>query len=204
MHTSFMIIDDFLGNPDIFRDLGLKEIYSKPEQETNFPGRNSEERMVVPELDEMVGKILGEKLYPTPGTGHGRFRLTLANEKGKANVHVDESHWSGILYLSPDEYCQGGTDFFRHKPTDSDRAPMDETELGEYGLEKPEEVFTKIIGPDTHDESKWERIMTIPMRYNRLVLLRPWLWHTAGAGFGDGPENGRLVYLMFYNSEGAA
>ena len=40
--------------------------------------------------------------------------------------------------------------------------------------------------------------MSVPMRFNRLVLLRPWLWHTAGAGFGDRLENGRLVYLMFF------
>ena len=23
-------------------------------------------------------------------------------------------------------------------------------------------------------------------RFNRLLLLRPWLWHNAGPGFGDG------------------
>jgi hypothetical protein len=40
--------------------------------------------------------------------------------------------------------------------------------------------------------------MTVPMRFNRLVLLRPWLWHTSGPGFGDSVENGRLVYLMFF------
>ena len=34
--------------------------------------------------------------------------------------------------------------------------------------------------------------------FNRLVLLRPWLWHTAGPGFGDRPENARFVYLMFF------
>jgi len=48
------------------------------------------------------------------------------------------------------------------------------------------------------DESAWETTMTVPMRFNRLVLLRPWLWHTAGRGFGDSLENGRLVYLMFF------
>ena len=40
--------------------------------------------------------------------------------------------------------------------------------------------------------------MQVPMRFNRLVLLRPWLWHTAGPAFGDRPENARLVYLMFF------
>jgi hypothetical protein len=32
------------------------------------------------------------------------------------------------------------------------------------------------------------------------VLFRPWLWHNAGAGFGDCLENGRLIYLLSYNS----
>jgi hypothetical protein len=40
--------------------------------------------------------------------------------------------------------------------------------------------------------------MTVPMRFNRLLLLRPWLWHTAGPGFGQTLEDGRLVYLMFF------
>jgi hypothetical protein len=38
------------------------------------------------------------------------------------------------------------------------------------------------------------------LRFNRLVLLRPGLWHTAVPGFGARPENGRLVYLMFFES----
>jgi hypothetical protein len=25
----------------------------------------------------------------------------------------------------------------------------------------------------------------VPMRFNRLLLLRLWLWHTAGPAFGD-------------------
>jgi len=55
-----------------------------------------------------------------------------------------------------------------------------------------------IIERDSVDDSQWEMTMRIPMRFNRLVLLRPWFWHTAGPAFGDRPENGRLVYLMFF------
>jgi hypothetical protein len=54
------------------------------------------------------------------------------------------------------------------------------------------------LGRDALDRSKWELSMTVPMRFNRLVLLRPWLWHTSGPGFGDSVENGRLVYVMFF------
>ena len=41
--------------------------------------------------------------------------------------------------------------------------------------------------------------MRVPLQYNRLILLQPHYWHTAGPGFGDNAENGRLVYLMFFN-----
>jgi len=37
--------------------------------------------------------------------------------------------------------------------------------------------------------------MTVPIRFNRMILFRPWFWHTAGASFGDNIENGRLVHL---------
>jgi len=40
--------------------------------------------------------------------------------------------------------------------------------------------------------------MTVPTRFNRLVLLQPSRWHTSGESFGDSVENGRLVYLMFF------
>ncbi len=39
----------------------------------------------------------------------------------------------------------------------------------------------------------------VPMKFNRLVLFEPWLWHAAGPGFGDSVSNGRLIYLMSYN-----
>jgi hypothetical protein len=57
-----------------------------------------------------------------------------------------------------------------------------------------------ILDRDGQDDSKWELTMRVPMRFNRLILLRPWLWHTAGENFGDSMENGRLVYLMFFAS----
>lgn len=67
------------------------------------------------------------------------------------------------------------------------------------GCQTVEDLWDKIIWPDTNDPEKWEKVMTIPMRFNRLVLFRPWYWHNAGAGFGTTAENGRLVQLYFFN-----
>ena len=127
-------------------------------------------------------------------------RITLAADSGRAKVHVDPSHWSGILYLSRPEDCRGGTEFFRHRATGTERAPYNDEEAARYGYPSAKEMVDRIITDDGKDESKWEMAMRIPMRFNRLILLRPWLWHTAGENFGDTLENGRLVYLMFFRS----
>jgi hypothetical protein len=61
-------------------------------------------------------------------------------------------------------------------------------------------LWNEVIHPHTNDASKWELVRSVPMKFNRLVLFRPWQWHNAGAGFGDRLENGRLIYLLSYNS----
>lgn len=199
MLTTLLVVDDFLNNAEALRQHALTLTY--PEQQGAFPGRNSQERINIEGLDDAVSRLVGEPLAPvSPLESHGKCRLTLGTDKGRAKVHIDNSHWSGILYLSRDEDSVGGTDFFRHIRTDSDRAPVYPEEFKARGYSSFDEMHADIIEKDSVDDSKWELTTHIPMRFNRLVLLRPWLWHTAGPGFGDRPENARLVYLMFFQS----
>jgi hypothetical protein len=199
MLTTLLIVDDFLDNAARLREDALKLTY--PDLQGAFPGRNSLERISIEGLDQAVSRLVGEPLTPvSPLQSHGKCRLTMAKDKGRAKVHIDDSHWSGILYLSHNEDSIGGTDFFRHIRTNSDRAPVYKEELAEKGYKSFDEMHADIIEKDSNDDSKWELTTRVPMRFNRLVLLRPWLWHTAGPGFGDRPENARLVYLMFFQS----
>ncbi|MGH8072538.1 MAG: DUF6445 family protein, partial [Lysobacter sp.] len=80
----------------------------------------------------------------------------------------------------------------------TDRAPFNDEEIAKMGFSSREAMYQQLIERDGTDDSKWEMTMHVPMRFNRLVMLRPWLWHTAGPAFGDRLENGRLVYLMFF------
>lgn len=197
MPTSMLIVDDFLEEPEGFRAQALRLTY--PEQQGAFPGRNSLERMVIPGLDEEVSRLVGEPLRAiTAGLSHGKCRITKAEDKGRARVHTDPSHWSGILYLSSPEDCRGGTQFFRHIRTQSDQAPVTAAELAAMGYASQDEAHRDIIERDSLDDSAWELTMEVPMRFNRLLLLRPWLWHTAGPAFGDRIDKARLVYLMFF------
>ncbi|AWH30677.1 MULTISPECIES: DUF6445 family protein [Stenotrophomonas] len=203
MPTSFLVVDDFLSPSDAqgLRRAGLGLDY--PEQDGAFPGRNSLQRLEMQGLAGAASRLLNEPLRPVqPLQSHGKFRLTLANDVGRARVHTDHSHWSGILYLSAPEHCQGGTEFFRHRRTNTDRLALNPAELAALGYADGAAMHRDIIERDSNDESAWEPTMTIPMRFNRLVLLRPWFWHTAGPAFGDCAENGRLVYLMFFEQAG--
>ena len=199
MPTSLILVDDFIDNPHALREAALRLTY--PHGENLFPGRTSVERINLEGLAGQVSRLVGEPLAPMPPTqAHAKCRITLGGDTGKAKVHVDAAHWSGILYLSRPEDCRGGTEFFRHLPTNSDRTAYNDAEARALGFPSARGMTTSILDSDSTDDSKWEMTMRVPMRFNRLVLLRPWLWHTAGEAFGDSMENGRLVYLMFFAS----
>ncbi|MGO1001995.1 DUF6445 family protein [Lysobacter sp. CA196] len=199
MPTSLIVVDDFFEHANGLRDAALRLTY--PDQQGAFPGRNSLERIELDGLAPYVSSIVGERLKAiSPLGSHAKFRVTLGSDLGRGKVHVDPGYWSGVLYLSRPEDCRGGTDFFRHRRTNTDRRPMNERELAELGYSSIDEAHQDIIERDGLDDSCWETTMTVPMRFNRLILLRPWLWHTAGAGFGDSLQNGRLVYLMFFEA----
>jgi hypothetical protein len=197
-----IIVDDFMDDPHSLRNAALGLTYA--EGKGPFPGRNSETRITVEGMDQQVSHLVGEPVRGQPAPqAHGKCRISLARDTGTAKVHVDPSHWSGILYLSRPEDCRGGTEFFRHLPTGTERAAYTDEEAAKYGFSSARGMVRGIVGKDSLDESKWEMTMRVPMRFNRLVLLRPWLWHTAGENFGDTLENGRLIYLMFFESAGA-
>lgn len=203
MPTSLIVVDDFLAPPDAMRlrEAALRLTY--PAQAGAFPGRNSLERLQLPRLDEAVSRLVGERVRAIdPPQSHAKCRITLAGDVGRGRVHMDRgAHWSGILYLSLPEHCQGGTEFYRHLPTGTEQAPTTQAGIQALGFADGAALHEAIIERDTADMSKWALTSRVSMRFNRLVLLRPWLWHTAGDAFGDSLHNGRLVYLMFFTAD---
>ena len=197
MVPAFFVIDDFLANPDAVCAEALRLDYAV---EGRFPGLNSVQKLRLRGLEQTVSALVREPVRaPWDATfSHGSCRVALESDDRPGRIHIDQSHWSGILYLSRPEDCRGGTEFYRHLPTGTDRVPMTEDQLRAAGYDSYDELQRDILDRDALDRSKWELTMTVPMRYNRLVLLQPHYWHTSGPGFGDRIENGRLVYLMFF------
>jgi len=199
IEDAIIVVDDFLQNPHELRELGLKADYPPYSDTPHFPGRNSTQRFAIPGLDETVARITGQNVVVNENSAHAKFRLCFEGEIGKSGVHIDNCHWTGVLYLSLTENKEGGTAFFRHIPTNTLRAPVYEEDWQAWGHRSVARVWDEVINPHTNDRSKWELVRQAPMKFNRLVLFQPWRWHDAGAGFGDRPENARLIYLLSYN-----
>jgi hypothetical protein len=192
-----IVIDDFLPNAYELRERALKLSYSV---KGRFPGLNSTEKINIPGLDGLVSRLVYEPVRApwTSDFSHGSCRVSFQKDHRPARIHIDQSHWSGILFLSRPEDCQGGTEFYRHLPTGTDHLPLTPNALNAAGFSSYEELRREILEKDALDRSKWQLTMTVPMRFNRLVLLQPQYWHTSGPSFGDCLEHGRLVYLMFF------
>jgi Family of unknown function (DUF6445) len=197
---SLIIIDDFLTDPMLARKTALALDYDPEFKDGNYPGLLSTEPLPIPGLDQAVAGIIGAAVKPQPGTSHSHCRLTLAKDKGLSGVHIDPCFYSGILYLSLPEHCRGGTDFFRHKRTGLDRVPADMDGVRAAGYSDPNLLIEEVVNADTLKPSRWEKQFTVPMRFNRLILFSPWMFHNSARAFGNGPDNGRLVHLMFFAS----
>jgi hypothetical protein len=196
MHRSLIVVDDFYNDPHEIRRIALGFDYPVPDQPKHYPGRNSRERLAPDGLDQVLSQVVGERIrgLVDERSPHGRFRITLAGEAGRYAVHVDPTglHWVGVIYLSLPQHCRGGTAFFRHKGLGLDRTPRTVEQLKPFGAGSVDEFLAK-EGPR---EESWEHLMTVPMRFNRMIMYRPWAWHSAGESFGDSLENGRLIQVL--------
>ncbi|MCW3846575.1 DUF6445 family protein [Sphingomonas sp. LB-2] len=198
MLPSLIIVDDFLSDPHGFRRRALALDYDPRAKKGNYPGLMSGGPLEIAGLDAAVSARAGVKLQPAAGTMHQYCRLTLKGDAGRSGVHIDPAYYSGILYLNLPDQCRGGTDFFRHKPTGLDGVPTTDIALAATGYSDPNRLIEEVVNADTLKPARWEKTMTVPMRFNRLILFSPWLFHNAAPGFGDRPETGRLVHLMFF------
>lgn len=193
-----LVVDDFLRDPDAMRSQALMLAYDRA---GNFPGRNSTQKIPLPGLTQVVSQLVGEPLHTpwSPAYAHQSCRLSLASDRQSGRVHIDTSHWTGVLSLSRTEDSASATEFYRHKRSGTAHLPLTPQELSAAGYRSYAELDSEILQKDALDPQQWEQSMRVPLQYNRLILLQPHYWHTAGPGFGDTAENGRLVYLMFFN-----
>ena len=200
MQLQHIVIDDFFDDPVRLREQALSAEFPDRHAREVYPGRNSSMAIQLAGIENLVSNIVKERVKAAPNSSHQRPRLALEGDVAHGmSVHMDMCHWSAIIFLSRDEDCQGGTHFYRHKKTGWEMAPVWPGMAEAAGFKNADEALKAVMADSTSPDA-WEETMMLPMKFNRLVLFRGYLWHDAGRSFGRTPENGRLILPLFFET----
>lgn len=139
----------------------------------------------VPGLQEAIEGVYG----PVEMFGQG-YRLNFAGEMPNQSIHSDLG-WgthAAVIYL-----CDGpgGTAFWRHIKTGSNRIDVGDQDLFEA------------IGSDWELEGAWSMVGLAELAYNRAVLYDNALFHSRYPfeAFGSNEHDGRLIAVAFFTPE---
>ncbi|MBI2027908.1 MAG: 2OG-Fe(II) oxygenase, partial [Deltaproteobacteria bacterium] len=124
MDKKLYIIDNFYKNPDAVRKLALRAPYEDVTN-LNYPGDQSKFAYTSNGVKEKFESIIRCSIETDESTmTFGKFRIMRDDERSWLKVHVDGiSDWTAVIYLNPNESCQGGTAFYQHKETHLEGPP---------------------------------------------------------------------------------
>jgi hypothetical protein len=192
---SVIVVDDFLPDADQRRREAIEARYL-PIDWFYFPGRFSEKSPDnVNRSMKRIEELVGVPLVWSRGPIHGHYRTSLRSSARRSgdNVHTDPFSWNAVLCLSRDEDCEGGVSFFRHKATGLHG--RDESSFrafgGRFGAFLDE--ANRLMRDDGPHFGRWDEVARVNLRFNRLILFRPTLFHAVNRLFGTSIRNGRLT-----------
>jgi hypothetical protein len=176
-------IDDFVDNPMALRQEALQLAYAEPPSQLKQDARGPiarYSRVPLPTREYIVQRVQ-QHLPGAIDSIKVEYRYVHAGTIKKQTCHADGCDYAGVVHLTLPEHCQGGTWFFRHRPT------------GHIFHDR-----TLSNQPDYADSRLWERYYEAPLRFNRLTFYPGDLFHAiATPYFGDRVENARLSMTFF-------
>jgi hypothetical protein len=185
--------DNFFKQAELAHEQIVNGVFSdfvSPWDGVTYPGINQNLPAWVQDyvLRRLEG-ITGEIVLP-----QAMFARVTSLQTGIAphKVHSDKimGEYSAHVYLSREWPAGAGTSFWNHV-----------TE----GVIHTDETNVPLVQADMNDESKWVRSLTCQGLFNRILIHDARYWHCAEpvGGWGDSPQNGRVVLTCFFNTGGA-
>lgn len=194
MNTTLLVVDDFLPNPVLFRENVLKQDFV--DLESPIDGEVYKRVAIgrFPYVEELIESAVGFKISMLLSG----VRLNFNGELPNSSIHADLSYgeFAAIIYLSRPEDCRGGTAFWRHKESGWDQLPA------YVGTPTPESTdVLKKVQPDWDKRAAWQLVTLTGMKFNRFICYPTRFFHSRYPfeAFGTNPENGRLIFVAFFN-----
>jgi len=199
----FIIVDDFYPDPFEVRNMALS-IPMSDQSKGNYAGTMSMHAWFTDEHRQILTTLTNEPVDSSGGL-NGYFRYTQGTDTMTQYIHFDPKPrqcWAGLVHLSDQRNIDQhgshlcGTKFWRHKRTGLECIPMTQEGIELYGWKNGDDL-KQFLETEGTDEDLWSETFNIPARFNRLVLFRPWHFHSPGSAFGDSLATCRLVQLFF-------
>lgn len=200
----YWLLDDALPDPGGVRERALvrtdwEEGY--PYRPESWPGKR-----VMPGLDP--AELAGIETWVRKATGASRLWEQAAPDGAKLNhnciqvvgageceprPHTDSRalcRYAAVLYLSPDAPEQCGTSFYRQR--------LPSGQLGGNAVMPPHRNLVEALGTRYVPADSFAEDVRVPYRYNRLLVYRANLIHSATAYCGDTLEDKRMAAVFFW------
>lgn len=211
-----VFVDDFLEDPQALLEQACRsrfEPYPGLDQRKGYPGIRAEapadySQNLTALMDPLIRLNFGVPEALPLRKSICAFSLTTAAPEAlgplQRTPHFDAStphHMAVLLYLCNERH--GGTAFYRHRATGIQQVTADNRErfLASYNAELARRPPAARYF-DQGDES-FEFLGRMPARFNRLVVYRGSLLHTAvinpAASINPDPRSGRLTVNTFYD-----
>ncbi|MFG6448616.1 DUF6445 family protein [Roseateles sp. BYS180W] len=211
-----VFIDDFLEDPQALVDIACVsafEPYPGLAERKGYPGIRAEapkdyEQVLTALMDPLIRLNFGVPEHLPLRKSISAFSLTTLapNDLGplQRTPHFDAStphHMAVLLYLCNEE--QGGTAFYRHRATGIQQ-------VTEHNRERFLDVYNQELQQQPpparyfeQGDQFFEFLGRMPARFNRLVIYRGSLLHTACVnpvhGISADARHGRLTLNTFYD-----
>ncbi len=199
MLNRYYIVDDFFTNPDQIVEAAIESVQGQAPG-GNYAGLTTAQAFLGERERDIFQAVTQEQSINSSTDANGKIRFTRPQDSFKQYIHFDAStktKWAGVVYLSKDYPAAiDGTTFWKHLRTGLEEVPKTREGLDKYGW-KTKEDLGNFLETEGVDESLWEKTFTLPFKYNRLVLFRPWMFHAPGPAFGDTLDACRKVQTLF-------
>ncbi|GDY33852.1 DUF6445 family protein [Gandjariella thermophila] len=201
--TSYIVYDDFYRDPISVRDLALRSSWLDPKiSDGREYSRETEKGYYTDAIVDKLARIVGRRIvFDAKRMGFGVFAFYPASAAVDVSTHFDDTSWSGIVYLMPDELnrTNSGLAFYRHRESGL-TGPPDDEQARELGYADSQTWIQEVYYRDKLTPEAWQRTSFVGARFNRLVLLNgARLFHRASDGFGTTAADARLTQRFFFD-----
>jgi hypothetical protein len=200
----YWVLDRVLADPDATRSRALARTdfdLGFPHRRESWPGMRATGALTREELAPLERKVRQAtgarslfQVEPPPGArlDHNILQIVGAGESGP-RPHTDSRkicRYAAVLYLHPDPPAGTGTTFFRLRFPDGT--------LGGNTVEAPHANLPEALGVRAIPLDAWAPDVTVDNVFNRLLVYRGNLCHSAARYFGGELAEKRMTAVFFW------